>query len=59
MKTHGTNPSERSSTRILIATVLAVIGLMAVLAVGVYVVAHLNEVVGFVLYPRLAYGGWG
>ena len=57
MKTHRTSPSERPST--IVVTVLAVIALVAILAIGVYVVANVNEIVGFAHYLSLSYGGWG
>ena len=57
VKPHHASPSERPST--IGVTVLAVIALVVVLAIGVYVVVNVNEIVGIAHYRRLTYGGWG
>jgi hypothetical protein len=57
MKPHRASPGERPST--IVVTVIAVIALLAVAAIGLYIVANLNEVVGFSSCLRLSYGGWG
>ena len=59
MKPHRTNPSNRHSPSTTAVTVIAVIALVVVLAIAVYVVANVNEIVGFAHYLRLTYGGFG
>ncbi len=59
MKPQRPDPSNRHSPSTTTVTVFAVIALVVVLAIAVYVVANVNEIVGFAHYLSLSYGGWG
>ena len=59
MNPHRPDPSNRHSPSTTTVTVFAVIALVVVLAIAAYVVANVNEIVGFAHYLRLTYGGFG
>ena len=59
MKPHRPSPGNRHSPNATAVTVIAVVALVVVLAIGLYIVVNLNEVFGFAHYLSLAYGGSG